>query len=58
MGFSSNDSTRETTKVNKFANEGSHIGATHGVVDIDPCHAQIRMRRVVHDAQLVFDVLG
>jgi hypothetical protein len=39
MRLSSNDSTRETTKVNRFTNEGSHIGATHGVVDVDPCSA-------------------
>jgi hypothetical protein len=39
MGFCSGNLTRRFTKVNELTNEGSHIGTTHGVVNINPCCA-------------------
>jgi hypothetical protein len=41
--FCSDDLTREIAKVNELTNEGSRIGATHGVVNIDPCRARVRV---------------
>jgi hypothetical protein len=33
--FHSNDLAREIAEVNELTNEGGHIGATHGVMDVN-----------------------
>jgi hypothetical protein len=39
MWFCPNDPAREIAEVDELTDEGSRVGTTHGVVDVDPCSA-------------------
>jgi hypothetical protein len=58
MRFHSGDPTIDFPELNEFSDEGSRIGATHGVMNIDPCSACIRMSRVPHYPRNVFNLFG